>query len=149
MKSRELTQLRGGADRGRGFAMLQIRFAAAVSLGLVAIVVAAQSAPATQTRLSAVVRTATTIRGYGSRVATIRLGSSRPLVATASNSGTSNFIVHLVGPTTSYLFNEIGPYSGQLAETDVKAGRYRVAVQAEGCWTIAFTQPVPTRPRQG
>jgi hypothetical protein len=85
-----------------------------------------------------------TIRGQGSRVVTIRLTRNSPLVVTASHNGQSNFIVHLVsGGTDVSLFNEIGVYSGQTAVTDIHAGGYRVAVQADGAWTLGFSQPSP------
>jgi hypothetical protein len=85
------------------------------------------------------------IRGSGSRVATISLTRSSPLVITAVHHGESNFIVRLVGPTTDYVFNEIGSYTGQAAVSDVKKGRYRVAVQADGTWSLTFAQPTPSR----
>jgi hypothetical protein len=67
-------------------------------------------------------------------------------VATAFHNGQSNFIVHLVGAGTDEgLFNEIGAYSGQAAVADVRPGRYRVAIQADGAWTLGFAQPTPPR----
>jgi hypothetical protein len=41
------------------------------------------------------------------------------------------------------LYNEIGPFSGQMAWPDAHAGAYRLAVQAEGSWRITLTQPQP------
>lgn len=98
---------------------------------------ATQLAPATQLVTPAV------LRGSGSRVMSIRVPAARPLVVTGTHSGSSNFIVRLVGPTNEYLFNEIGRYSGQMAVPESRAGRYRVAVQADGAWVLKFVQPVP------
>jgi hypothetical protein len=118
---------------------------------LVVIVVAAVAAwPAgtlgQPSRRAARERTNVTITGHGARVLTIRLVRSTPLVVTAFHNGTSNFIVDLVGGgQRENLFNEIGRYNGQTALSDVHAGRYRVAVQADGSWTIAFAQPTPPR----
>jgi hypothetical protein len=87
-----------------------------------------------------------TISGHGSRVVTIRLARNSPLVVTAFHNGQSNFIVQLVGGGTDEgLFNEIGRYSGQTAVADIQAGRYRVAIQADGSWTLGFAQPSPPR----
>ena len=87
-----------------------------------------------------------TIRGRGSRVVAIRLTRNSVLVVTGLHNGESNFIVRLVGPgRDETVFNEIGAYSGQAAVEDVKAGRYRIAVQADDAWTLGFAQPTPPR----
>jgi hypothetical protein len=87
-----------------------------------------------------------TIQGSGSRVVTIRLPRSSPLVVTATHRGSSNFVIRLVGSGASELLvNEIGSYSGQVAWGDAKRGRYRIAVEADGSWKLILTQPVPSR----
>jgi hypothetical protein len=97
-------------------------------------------------RGSARARANVTISGRGSRVVTIRLVRNSPLVVTGIHNGQSNFIVRLVGAGTSEtLFNEIGAYGGQTAVADIRADRYRVAVQADGGWTLGFAQPTPPR----
>jgi hypothetical protein len=125
--------------------MRHLRLTSIIVAGLAVGLLAAHATLGSPARTAVGSQVAVTIRGSGSRVVAIRLARSSPLVATASYRGESNFIVHLVGPTTVYLFNEIGTYSGQLADTDVKAGTYRVAVEAEGSWSIAFAQPTPPR----
>jgi hypothetical protein len=65
------------------------------------------------------------------------------MVVSGTHSGQSNFIVHLVGPTEEYLFNEIGRYSGQVVVDEPESGRYRVVVDADGAWTLRFAQPRP------
>jgi hypothetical protein len=59
--------------------------------------------------------------------------------------GEDIFIVHLVGQGADEgLFNVIGRYTGQAAVEDLRPGRYRVAVQAEGgSWSLRFAQPTP------
>ncbi len=97
-------------------------------------------------RGSARSRANVTITGRGSRVVAIRLVRNSPLVVTGFHNGQSNFIVRLVGRGTSaYLFNEIGTVGGQTAVAGIRAGRYRVAVQADGAWTLGFAQPTPPR----
>ncbi len=104
------------------------------------------AAPAQPERIGAQERARVTISGRGARVVTIRLVRNSPLVVTGFHNGQANFIVRLVGPGTSaYLFNEIDRYGGQTAAADIRAGRYRVAVQADGAWTLGFAQPTPPR----
>jgi hypothetical protein len=86
------------------------------------------------------------LRGSGSRVLAVRIPSSRPLVITGRHLGQANFIVHLVGVGDSaYVFNEIGSFAGQALVDDVHPGRHRVAIEADGSWTLAFSQPTPSR----
>lgn len=86
------------------------------------------------------------LRGRGARVVSVTVAADSPLVVAGAHSGSSNFIVELVSPETGSinLFNEIGRYSGETAVEDAAAGRYRVKVDADGSWTLTFTQPVPT-----
>jgi len=72
----------------------------------------------------------------------ITLQSDTPLVATATHKGEANFIVDLI-PGGINLFNEIGLFSGQAAVSDIRAGAYRVEIEADGVWTLKLTQPVP------
>jgi hypothetical protein len=84
------------------------------------------------------------LRGSGSKVLPVRLTEDSPLVVTARHSGSSNFIVDLVGSGGTgdiFLFNEIGSYRGQVANADAVAGRYRARIDADGSWTLRFEQP--------
>jgi hypothetical protein len=82
------------------------------------------------------------LHGSGSRVLSLRIPASSPLVVTGRYVGSSNFIVHLVGQGNDEgLFNVIGTYNGQAAVDTVKRGVYRVAVEAEGSWSLTFAQP--------
>jgi hypothetical protein len=59
-------------------------------------------------------------------------------IVTGSNSGRSNFIVHITdssGSVVEFLFNEIGPYYGRKV-IHLDAGKYFLEVQAEGSWSI-------------
>lgn len=83
--------------------------------------------------------------GSGSRVLTIQITRNQPVVVTATHTGSSNFVVEIIGPDThELLVNEIGRYRGQTAWPDGKSGRYRVKVEADGRWTLSVTQPVPS-----
>jgi hypothetical protein len=85
------------------------------------------------------------LRGSGAKVETIRLAKDSPAVFAAAHGGSSNFIIHLVGSgTEEFLFNEIGRYSGETIWVEAAAGRYRLPIEADGSWTVAITQPVPT-----
>jgi hypothetical protein len=87
------------------------------------------------------------LRGSGAKVETIRLTKDSPVVFAAVHNGSSNFIVHLVGPgTDESLINEIGSWSGEVLYAEAAAGRYRLPIQADGSWTFVITQPVP-KPR--
>jgi hypothetical protein len=85
------------------------------------------------------------IRGHGKVVKSIRLKTDTPVVVTGSHNGQANFIVDLVGQGAhEFLFNEIGRYRGQAAiEEQLNSGKYRVAIDADGDWTLKFEQPVP------
>jgi hypothetical protein len=120
-----------------------ILFAIVVGATLAALPIATPAQPG---RTGAQARGSVTISGRGARVVTIRLARSTPLVVTGFHNGQSNFIVRLVGVGASEtLFNEIGAYSGQAGVAEIRAGRYRVAVQADGGWTLGFAQPSPSR----
>jgi hypothetical protein len=120
---------------------------AVLLLALAAVVAALPAVTFAQPEgISVGARASVTISGRGARVVTIRLVRNSPLVVTGSHNGQSNFIVRLVGAGTSEtLFNEIGAYSGQTAVADIHSGRFRVAVQADGVWTLGFAQPTPPR----
>jgi hypothetical protein len=85
------------------------------------------------------------LSGSGSLVLSVRIPRASALVVTGHYTGSSNFIVHLVGQGADEgLFNVIGAYTGQTAVTDLRPGRYRVAVQGEGGrWSLKFAQPTP------
>jgi hypothetical protein len=85
------------------------------------------------------------LQGQGKDVTSVRLMTNTPVVVTASHTGQSNFIVDLVGHgANENLFNEIGNYDGQAAiESELRPGKYRVAVDADGTWKLKFEQPVP------
>lgn len=85
------------------------------------------------------------IHGHGKVVKSIRLKTNTPVVVTGSHDGQENFIVDLVGQGQhEFLFNQIGRYEGQAAvEDQLEPGKYRVAIDADGDWTLRFEQPVP------
>jgi uncharacterized protein YdbL (DUF1318 family) len=91
-----------------------------------------------------------TLRGTGSRVLSLSIARTDPIVVTGVFNGQANFIVHLVrGSNTDFVFNEIGAFSGQALVEDGQAGRYRVTVEADGSWTLKFAQslaPAKTLP---
>jgi hypothetical protein len=85
------------------------------------------------------------LSGSGSKVVVLRVARTQPLVLTSVNSGSSNFIVDVVGAGgTHNLVNEIGSYNGQTLWPEATSGKYRVSVEADGAWTLRFTQPVPS-----
>jgi hypothetical protein len=85
------------------------------------------------------------LSGSGARVLSIRITRDQPVVVSAAHSGSSNFVIELIGPGThELLVNEIGRYQGQVAWADGKSGRYHVKVEADGRWSLRFTQPVPS-----
>jgi hypothetical protein len=85
------------------------------------------------------------LAGYGSKVLSIRIPRSSPLVVTGRYGGQDNFIIDLVGQgADENLFNVIGPYTGQSAVEKLRAGIYRVSVRADaGSWSLRFSQPTP------
>ncbi len=86
-----------------------------------------------------------TLKGVGSRVLSVRLRLTRPLVVWGTHGGQSNFIVDLVSPSGDEqgLYNEIGRFTGETVWADARAGNYRVKVQADGGWVLEFIQPAP------
>jgi hypothetical protein len=84
-----------------------------------------------------------TLRGTGQRVLPLRLNMNGPAVFTANHRGTSNFVIEVKGPVEDLLVNEIGNYQGQTLLKGATSGSYRVAVTADGPWTIKVTQPIP------
>jgi hypothetical protein len=85
------------------------------------------------------------IHGHGKVVKSINLKTNTPVVVTGHHNGQENFIVDLVGQGQhEFLFNQIGRYEGQAAiEDQLDPGKYRVAIDADGDWTLKFEQPVP------
>jgi hypothetical protein len=85
--------------------------------------------------------------GSGAKVIRdVKFEADGPLVVTGTHTGTANFIVELVpasGGDSALLFNEIGRYDGQVAESEFSAGTYRVSVDADGGWTLKFELPQP------
>lgn len=85
------------------------------------------------------------IRGSGDRVVSLSLPSG-PIIFTLGNYGSSNFIVRLVGSGgEELLVNEIAPWAGATLAPDVRAGRHRLVVEAEGRWEIHPSVPLPAR----
>lgn len=86
----------------------------------------------------------TLIEGAGARVVTVNASADGPFVVEASHRGSSNFQIELVGNGVhELLVNEIGSYSGTVLAQDVPSGRYRMAVEADGTWSLRFRQPRP------
>ena len=85
------------------------------------------------------------LRGSGAKVETVNLVADSPAVVASVHRGSSNFVLELIAPgTQELLVNEIGNYSGEVAFANAAASQYRLRVQADGPWTVAITQPVPT-----
>lgn len=130
-----------------GMQMRRALVVAALSLCTVGTALAgvAVGAPSTSSAGGAAQPTPRILRGSGSRVLSVRVPRKSPLVVGAVSQGSSNFVVKLVGRGTSeLLFNEIGRYTGEVAWEDATPGRYRVAVEADGPWTLYVSQPVPS-----
>jgi len=83
----------------------------------------------------------TTLSGNGDDTQPFSITSGGGFIIAGSNSGNSNFIVHITdtsGNVLEYLFNEIGPYSGNKI-VNLDTGNYYMSVEAEGPWTITLT----------
>lgn len=103
---------------------------------------AAQRRAAAQQRARA---RGTLVEGSGARVIPVQLADDGPVVVEASHRGGANFIVKLVGRgLDELLVNEIGSYAGTVVAPEVLAGRYRMAIEADGPWSIRYRQPEPT-----
>lgn len=79
--------------------------------------------------------------GTGDDIRSFSVTNGGGFVVTGSNSGDSNFIVHITdsgGNVKEFVFNEIGPYSGKKI-IHLSAGSYYLDVKAEGGWTITLT----------
>ncbi|MEQ9093198.1 MAG: hypothetical protein RLN63_03765, partial [Miltoncostaeaceae bacterium] len=86
----------------------------------------------------------TLVEGSGSRVITAEIGSDGPVVVEASHRGGSNFVVEFVGNgLDELLVNEIGTYSGTSVVPEAFSGRYRIAIDADGPWSVRYRQPEP------
>jgi hypothetical protein len=83
------------------------------------------------------------IAGRGSDVVKVRVDADLQPVVAAQHRGQSNFIAELVGYAdtsgSELLFNEIGNYNGETLVSEMPAGSYLVAVQADGEWSIQFS----------
>lgn len=76
--------------------------------------------------------------GWGDDVEAFHISKSGGYVVMGKNTGSSNFIVHIVDPNgyvVEYIFNEIGPYTGQKT-THLSEGNYYLEVDAEGAWAV-------------
>ncbi len=62
------------------------------------------------------------------------------LMVGSAYKGGSNFIVRLHGPSEDLIVNALGAYSG-VRLVPVKAGSYRLQVQASAPWTLLYEQP--------
>ncbi|CAN5145030.1 hypothetical protein BH20GEM2_BH20GEM2_21500 [soil metagenome] len=83
------------------------------------------------------------IRGEGSTVTLILTEQDFQAVVSARHRGQSNFIVEIIGhgdlTGSELLFNEIGNFEGETL-TELPAGGFLVAVQADGRWTLRVTR---------
>lgn len=82
-----------------------------------------------------------TLSGKGSAVVWVRADDDFEPIITGTTKGDSNFIVHLVsanGAGTAYLFNEIGPWSGETTE-EIPEGSYLMSVDADASWAVKFS----------
>ena len=86
------------------------------------------------------------LTGSGSKVNTITLKQSGPVIVESHHTGSANFVVQLVGKGhDDLLVNAIGGYDGTVATTDAaEPGRYRLPVEADGSWTVKVEQPTVT-----
>lgn len=82
--------------------------------------------------------------GTGNARHDVALAQGHDLVAGASHTGSSTFIVSLAAASgeTRVLFNQVGAYTGRRADT-VTGGRYRLVVEATGPWRVDLDQPAP------
>jgi hypothetical protein len=98
----------------------------------------AWSGTATQYRPTGAFPTTGVATGRGQRVVG-PIATAGTVVVTATNDGSSNFIVHAVTPEgqREFLFNEIGSFSGQ---TTFALGRSYVffAIESNGNWKLDF-----------
>ncbi|MBY9081547.1 hypothetical protein KIH86_26125 [Paenibacillus sp. HN-1] len=68
-------------------------------------------------------------------------------VIDASDSGDSNFIVHILdesGQNEDHVINEIGPYKGKSIVVIDDDGKYMLKIKSEGSWKFKITQTIPT-----
>jgi len=79
--------------------------------------------------------------GSGDDIRSFSVTSGGGFIVSGTNSGNSNFIVHITdtsGSVEDFVFNEIGPYSGKKI-IRIGAGKHYLDVNAEGSWTIIIT----------
>lgn len=84
-----------------------------------------------------------TLTGSGMRIVTVNIARSTPTVIAAKHTGSSNFIVEVLGEGGEMAINEIGSFRGQVVLASLAHGRHRVKVDADGAWSLRFTQPNP------
>ncbi len=83
------------------------------------------------------------LRGSGMRVVSMKVASPTPVVVAGTHTGSSNFIVEVLGEGSDITFNEIGAFTGSTLITGLSIGTHRVTVDADGAWTLTVTQPTP------
>jgi hypothetical protein len=135
--------IRLAGDREEATISVPVRVASLV-VGAAGLVLGCPLASSAPSRTAADFRELPTLSGRGDRVVSVSLPRG-PILFVLTNGGSSNFIVQLVGPEgRDYLTNEIGPWTGGTLAPDVRAGRHRLAVQAEGAWRIFPYVPQPS-----
>lgn len=81
--------------------------------------------------------------GKGSTVVRVRSSGSGEMIVTGSHSGSSNFVVYLIGYGSvegrELVFNEIGRYKGQDL-IDIPGGTMLLWVTADGPWKVSFAK---------
>lgn len=83
------------------------------------------------------------VKGTGATAVIVRSTKEFNAVVKGQHQGDSNFIVELVGTGDTSgregLFNEIGAFGGETV-VDIPEGRMLLSVQANGPWTLAFSE---------
>ncbi len=84
------------------------------------------------------------LSGRGAKVVRVRVDRDTQPTVKATHRGDSNFIVDIVGygdqvSGSENLYNEIGNYRGETLMDELPAGDYLVNVQADGRWSLRFS----------
>jgi hypothetical protein len=84
------------------------------------------------------------VSGRGAKVVRVRVDGDMQPTVTATHRGDSNFIVDIVGygdqvSGSENLYNEIGNFRGETLMDELPAGDYLVNVQADGRWSLRFS----------